>query len=176
MRYIGRDVPRPEPAFHTLANSPQAATLVSAHSSTSEDEQLNSAFPSALLSSSVTTQSPTPVTGYGLSSRCESLGNMGTSSSGSIGAKSSHFNEPFSSPYRASRNGMEQAGSDSRRPHSSVFGGQRNSLYSRSVSSRALLGPQRRDTMQCLRCGARYPVTNLDNYEKHIRDCYSEVQ
>lgn len=161
---------------HAVTNSPQIPTLVSEHSSTSGDEQLNKTIPSALLSSSVQTQSLTPVlTRYSQSSRGESLGFMATSSLGSLGVDSSPFNQPFSSLSRASRNGMEQGGSASGRPHTSVFERQRNSLCSRSVNSRSLLGPQRRDTMQCLRCGSRYPVTNLDSYEKHIRDCYSEV-
>ena len=40
----------------------------------------------------------------------------------------------------------------------------------------SLLGPPTRDTMQCLRCGSKFPITNLDGYEKHIKECYSDVR
>lgn len=50
--------------------------------------------------------------------------------------------------------------------------GDRPSMYPRT----SVLGPPTRDTMQCLRCGSRFPITNLDGYEKHIKDCYSDVR
>ena len=46
--------------------------------------------------------------------------------------------------------------------------------YSMSLGgSRSMLGPPSRDTMQCLKCGTRFSVRDLERYERHIRDCYS---
>jgi hypothetical protein len=39
----------------------------------------------------------------------------------------------------------------------------------------SLQRPPTRDTMQCLRCGSSFPITNIDDYEKHIKTCYSDV-
>ena len=58
---------------------------------------------------------------------------------------------------------------------SSFREGGRNLLYSRSASSKPLAGSHTRDVLKCFRCGTRFLVTNLDEYEKHIRDCYSDV-
>lgn len=44
------------------------------------------------------------------------------------------------------------------------------------VPRTALLRSPTRDTMQCLRCGSKFSITNLDGYERHIKDCYSDVR
>ena len=54
----------------------------------------------------------------------------------------------------------------------SAWSSRRDVVYPRA----SLLGPPTRDTMQCLRCGSKFPITNLDGYEKHIKECYSDVR
>jgi DNA repair exonuclease SbcCD ATPase subunit len=50
---------------------------------------------------------------------------------------------------------------------------ERPGYYSRSVDNRrTALHSQTRETLQCLRCGSKFSVTNLDGYEKHIGHCY----
>ena len=171
MRYVGRDLSRPELVPRTMIDS-QRPTLISEHSNTSNSQNMTA---TPLLSSSSTTQSLSPVK-HGQAVRHDSLNVSGVTSNSSTGGASIARTEPSSSlpVYRTlggSPSGTQRTGTDSGQPHSFISE-QRNSLYSRSVISR----PQHRDTMQCLRCGARYPITNLDAYEKHIRDCYSELQ
>lgn len=100
------------------------------------------------------------------------LGNTYASSVRSHRATSSFRGAAWLNP-----TGFQQTtGHDSGIDRSSVREEIGRTLYSRSVASqRFSLQPQRRQMMQCLRCGMKYPVTNLDDYEKHIRDCYSDV-
>ena len=42
------------------------------------------------------------------------------------------------------------------------------SLYTYSLPTRK--------SMQCLRCNSSFSVDDLDKYEKHIKECYSDVQ
>lgn len=58
---------------------------------------------------------------------------------------------------------------------SSVREEKRHVLYSRSASSkpRDQSGSSTRDVLKCLRCGKNFLISNLDEYEKHIRRCYS---
>ena len=68
-----------------------------------------------------------------------------------------------------------RSANDSGFPQSSVGVSSRQGTGSTLAGSRSLFRPFR-DTMQCLRCGSRYPIDDLDGYEKHIRDCYSDLQ
>lgn len=49
-------------------------------------------------------------------------------------------------------------------------------LYSRSLGSQMGSMSKRIETMHCIRCNARFSVSNLDDYERHLRECYPDIQ
>ena len=77
-------------------------------------------------------------------------------------------------PFRVSESGYgtkNLAGDSGRARSEARHGG----LDVRSAGYVSLGGRPYRQTMQCLRCSARFPIANLEEYEKHIRDCYSDT-
>ena len=77
-------------------------------------------------------------------------------------------------PFRVSESGYgtKDLAADSGRARSEARHG---GLDVRSAGYMSLGERPYRRTMQCLRCSARFPVANLEEYEKHIRDCYSDT-
>ena len=52
----------------------------------------------------------------------------------------------------------------------------RSDFYSRSLTSVSHTRPASSNIMQCFRCGSRFPNTSMDDYERHITECYNDVQ
>lgn len=49
----------------------------------------------------------------------------------------------------------------------------RSDIYCRNPISASHARPASSNIMKCFRCGTRFPSTSMDDYEKHIRKCYS---
>lgn len=165
---MGRDLPRPE----LISRSPPGSLAASQRSDMEGQERVAPATPET---GDFMTQSLPPALGVYSQSRYPGSFRANHPDEKSYSVVGSHTLSSLQGIGAASRAGSGSSG-DSGVAQSSVTGSRRSVLYSSTAGSRSLFGPPSRDTMQCLRCGSRYPITNLDGYEKHIRDCYADVQ
>ncbi|XP_062500124.1 protein Daple-like [Corticium candelabrum] len=53
--------------------------------------------------------------------------------------------------------------------------GRRELSHAREFGAKSSRHPVSRDVMKCLRCGERFSVNNLEDYERHIQQCYADV-
>ena len=170
MSYWGRDLPNPE----EISRSPRSLLSVSHRSGEEKQERFATAAAAPGIGDTMTQSLPSaqslynryPSGQFGLSHPDDKNSTLTVSQSLSPLAELGGMN-------RARTGTSEDSRYVPSRPHAS--GSRPTVMYSRSAGSKSF-GASGRDTMQCLRCGARFPITNLDGYEKHIRDCYSDVQ
>jgi predicted nucleic acid-binding Zn-ribbon protein len=166
--YWARELPKLE----RLSRSPRSVSSVSRQSDDKKQERFSTAAP---VIGDTMTQSLPPT--QSLYSRY-SFGQVGQGHPDDNSSTSTVSGYQSLSPL-AELVGMNRARTDTSensrripsRPQPQASG---TVLYSRSAGLKSFGAPSR-DTMQCLRCGSKFPITNLDSYERHIRDCYSDV-
>lgn len=180
MRYVPGEIPRPELVAHKLSGPSQVSSTSFSHRSSEEVSHHHigniGSGSSSTLGADIRTQTISPPqTMSGQSARSElfSLTQPG-------GASLSHESASMRlSLYGATGLQPETAGTyGSSLSRTLPRDEARNMFYARgSPSSRSpqLESPDI-DVLQCLRCGTRFLVTNLDDYEKHIQECYSDAR